>query len=378
MANTESSDPTPRSESSSTQDAGDQAGPDENRPLTAEQNHANGQGASQESWRGWGYGYYGPAGWYGPEGEPPPAGWYGQEGWPQQQGWGQRGPWPPYPPYPTYPGQAQWQGYPDQPDPDDPATRAPRTYKDAWIWVVLAGLGFLVGQVVSAIVELGYAIVVHHAHTSSAIESYITKSPIPVGLLIVGELGLWVGFAGAVWLASYTRGTGSIRRDMGLHLKLWPDLPLGIVLGVAGQFLVSALYLPFSNDNKHFAHQLDKPANKLLGGAHGIGILGLILVIMVGAPLFEELLFRGVIMRALERLFGRWGQKAGTFGGILGSAILFGLAHVEPLQFFGLAAFGVILAVLAHYYKRLGPDMVAHSAFNGVALTVYLLGTHAH
>ena len=87
-----------------------------------------------------------------------------------------------------------------------------------------------------------------------------------------------------------------------------------------------------------------------------------------GAPFFEEIFFRGVILRALARLFGNWGRWVGPGLAIVISGVLFGLAHAESLQLLGLAVFGVILGMVSYRTGRLGMNMVAHAAFNGIAL----------
>lgn len=81
----------------------------------------------------------------------------------------------------------------------------------------------------------------------------------------------------------------------------------------------------------------------------------------MGAPLVEELFFRGLLLRAL---LGRTPVPVA----VVISALLFGLAHFEAVQFAGLAAFGVILALLAWRTGRLMPGIGAHAAFNMAAV----------
>ena len=52
----------------------------------------------------------------------------------------------------------------------------------------------------------------------------------------------------------------------------------------------------------------------------------------------------------------------------MGSAVLFGLAHFEPLQLPALVSLGVILGVMAVSTKRLGPSIFAHAGFNLVTM----------
>ena len=89
---------------------------------------------------------------------------------------------------------------------------------------------------------------------------------------------------------------------------------------------------------------------------------------MVGAPFFEELFFRGVLLRALARLFGTIGGWVGPALAIAVTGVLFGLAHAESLQLLGLAVFGIILSFVAYRTGRLGMNMVAHATFNLTAL----------
>lgn len=53
---------------------------------------------------------------------------------------------------------------------------------------------------------------------------------------------------------------------------------------------------------------------------------------------------------------------------MIGSSTVFGISHFQLVQFPGLFAFGVVLAVLAVRTGRLGPSIAAHVAFNGVAV----------
>jgi membrane protease YdiL (CAAX protease family) len=60
------------------------------------------------------------------------------------------------------------------------------------------------------------------------------------------------------------------------------------------------------------------------------------------------------------------------------SAVLFGLAHGEPVQFVGLALLGVVLALLVYRTKRLVPSFVTHASFNAAALAVVIAQRAGH
>lgn len=176
-------------------------------------------------------------------------------------------------------------------------------------------------------------------------------------------VGLWIGLVGAAVWWSRTSGTGSLVRDYGYRVGAWWDIPAGIALGLACQYgVIPLLYLPFERANSKLAHQLSQPTQKTVGAAHSsVPVIVLLLFLAVGAPLVEELFFRGLLLRSLSY----WTNPV---VGVLGSGLLFGLAHFEKLQFAGLALFGIILGAVAWRLQRLGPTIAAHMAFNTVAV----------
>jgi len=230
--------------------------------------------------------------------------------------------------------------------------------------MLYAGLGFLGGQVLAAVTVAVAGAVAGQYHQLTA----LAKLAEPPTWYVVSTLfGLWGGFLGAAVLASRLRGTKRLAPDLGIRFR-WVDL-LGIPIGVAGQYLVALLYLPFQSHIHNFHQQFSAPAQRLTGSAHGIGWYVICVATVVGAPFFEELFFRGVLLRALARLFGHWGRWVGPTLAVVVSGLLFGAIHAELLQFAGLTLFGVILGAVSYRTGRLGMNVVAHGAFNLLALT---------
>jgi membrane protease YdiL (CAAX protease family) len=215
--------------------------------------------------------------------------------------------------------------------------------------------GFAVGLVLAAIT----------ATLAEAITGYRPSSggPIPVLVTAADVAGLWVGLVGAVLFASRNRGQGDLGRDYGWGLGRWWDLPLGAAIGLACQYaLIPLLYLPFEHLDRHLRHQLGQPAQNDTAAAHTVAaVVVLSLFLVIGAPMVEELFFRGLLLRSL---LGRTPPPVA----IVLSALLFGLAHFEAVQFAGLAVFGVVLGVLAWRTGRLTPGIGAHAAFNAAAV----------
>ena len=137
---------------------------------------------------------------------------------------------------------------------------------------------------------------------------------------------------------------------------------------MAGQFLVALMYVPIAQHVHNFNQRFDAPSQRLTGSSHGVGYVVIGALTVVGAPFFEELFFRGVLLRSLARLFGTIGGWVGPALAIIVTGVLFGLAHDEGLQLLGLAVFGIILSFVSYRTGRLGMNMVAHASFNLVAV----------
>jgi membrane protease YdiL (CAAX protease family) len=183
----------------------------------------------------------------------------------------------------------------------------------------------------------------------------------PLWLQTLLQLPLWaVLIAGPVFVAKRKRL--SLRDDFGLSFRAI-DAPIGLVLGVACQLLlVPAIYwvlfkLVGEQDVSAAARALTDRADD------GWGILALFLIVGVGAPFAEELFYRGLSQHAIAKRFGA--RLA-----VLMGAAFFGFSHLQPLQFLGLFAFGLVLGFLTERFDRLGPAIFAHVGFNMTAAVV--------
>jgi len=236
---------------------------------------------------------------------------------------------------------------------------------DAGTWLLLAGGGFVAGQLLSTVILLVVASINGH---SADLSRLVTEAVPPAWVVVGGLVGLWIGFVGAVVIASRTRGTRDVVADMGLSFRAW-DPVIGIVAGLVGQFvLVTVLYLPWEHFDPKLSKELQQPAQHLTGGFPGVdlAVIGELTVLVV--PVVEELFFRGLVLRGFIRLFGGAGPILGPVLAVTTTGIVFGLAHGELLELLGLAAFGILLSVLAYKFKRLGPSIFAHATFNLAAI----------
>ena len=87
------------------------------------------------------------------------------------------------------------------------------------------------------------------------------------------------------------------------------------------------------------------------------------------APLFEEIIFRGVLLPILSRDFGE-------IIGIIISSFVFALAHLSFTEFPPLFVLGIGLATTRLISGRLFSSVVMHSLWNGLTfLNLFLLRT---
>jgi membrane protease YdiL (CAAX protease family) len=182
----------------------------------------------------------------------------------------------------------------------------------------------------------------------------------------IGSLvGLWAGLVPGTIFVCRTRETGNLVSDLGLRFQFPSDLWGGLV-GLASQFLLLPLVYVVIQAfvTRDLTKDLEKPAKELTDNAHGPGFFLLAVLLIVGAPLVEELFYRGLLLRSLKR-------SLPAPAAVVVCGVLFGAAHFYLLTLPGLALFGIVLAYLAERSGRLGPNVIAHAAFN--AATVILL-----
>ena len=230
---------------------------------------------------------------------------------------------------------------------------------------MFAGLGFIVGQVVSSVLLVIVATITGHG---SQIAQLATQPVPPAWVEVTGLVGLWFGFIGAIVLTSRLRGTGSVVRDMGLTIRPW-DVLTGPLIGLGGQLLLlPVLYLPLEHVVPHLNQRLKVPAQHLTGGFPGSDLAVIAFLTVVVVPVIEETFFRGLVLRALLRVCKGAGPVMGVALAAVADGIIFGLAHFELLELLGLSAFGAVLALMAYKFRRLGPGIFAHGTFNLLAI----------
>jgi membrane protease YdiL (CAAX protease family) len=234
----------------------------------------------------------------------------------------------------------------------EPETEAPR-------WglgdvAIGAAVGFLGGQI-----ALGIVLAASGRTAEQADE-------LPIGLVALSQLGLWLGLLGAPLLATRLKGRGLVA-DLGLRAR-WRDLWTGGWIGAGLQIVaLPLLYVPLLDLLGKTTDDLEGPARELTDRADGaLGVVLLVLIVGIGAPIIEEIFYRGLFQRALIK---RGLAPAVSIGVV---ALVFGASHGELLQLPALVIFGAAAGWLAHRHGRLGPAIAAHVAFNMVTVIALL------
>lgn len=185
-------------------------------------------------------------------------------------------------------------------------------------------------------------------------------------VLAVALLGAWSSYLVGMWILSQRAGSRDPIADYGIEIR-WPDM-LGLGVGAVAQLvLIRVVYLPlealwpdtFSED------RLTENAQDLVDRAGDGSVWLLVLVVVIGAPLVEELFYRGLLQRSLAARF--------SHGPVLvGVAALFAVVHFRPAEFPGLFAIGLLFGWSALRWNRLGPAIMVHVGFNLTGLLLVL------
>jgi membrane protease YdiL (CAAX protease family) len=188
---------------------------------------------------------------------------------------------------------------------------------------------------------------------------------LPLDIVALTQLGL----AGAMFAVPYvvTRRKGNgIVADLHLRAR-WGDLS-GVLAGALLQFPgLVILYWPILLLFDQTMDDVSDRATAITDRADSpLGVVLLVLIVGLLAPVFEEIFYRGFVQQGLLN------RGLPPVVAIAGSSLVFGASHFQLLQLPGLVAAGALFGVLAYRYDRLGPAIAAHIGFNLVAVTSLL------
>lgn len=203
---------------------------------------------------------------------------------------------------------------------------------------LLAALFFLTLQ---GVIQFTLATFWEVSSSAASVLAYATA-----GLMVVA----------AVLLVLRRRGVPRLSWELGLRRSgESSSMALSLSLGLLGgsvAAMVSALYLEVVDRLEPLRTMRDEVAGSELA------LTGpwLVLLVVICAPVFEELLFRGLIFRSLERSLPRWAAVAG-------SAALFALVH-PPLAAPPVFVVGCLAALVYACTRWLAAPILVHALYN--------------
>jgi membrane protease YdiL (CAAX protease family) len=207
-------------------------------------------------------------------------------------------------------------------------------------------LGFIGANVVLQVAEFAY-FVGNDVPRATAI-----KASMFIGLAFYAVAALWVlGRSASL----------KLRPTTGLETAAVGAAEGFVVGGVAAVLLVAGLRLATG-------HPVLDPSTAFLASQGSLGalLLGFVVIVMA-APVVEELVFRGFMAESY--------RPHGRRLAIILSAAAFSLAHLSVAQLRYYLLMGVVLGVV--YWRRgLVGSIATHAAFNGVLLAVAVAAAH--
>ena len=153
-----------------------------------------------------------------------------------------------------------------------------------------------------------------------------------LGWIAVAQLGLWFGFIGVPWFAARVKGNGLVR-DFACAASGGTRCAASVSGWRRSWSCCPCSTSPSTCCSTRRRTTLSQVARDLTDRAtEPIGVILLVLIVGIGAPIAEEIFYRGLLYRSMENRFGTWPAHRGR------RRVVFGASHFQPMQFVGLAA----------------------------------------
>lgn len=189
---------------------------------------------------------------------------------------------------------------------------------------------------------------------------------VPIWAILLASASTWTLLILGMWEASKRSGTADFVADYRVRFR--PVDLLGVPIGVLSQLvLLPVIYLPLERiwESTFTDDKLSQNAQELVDRATGGSMVLLVLMACVGAPVVEELVYRGLLQ-------GSFAARFAPVPAWLAASALFALIHFRPVEYPGLFAIGLVFGGCAILTGRLGMAMACHLGFNVTGLILAL------
>jgi membrane protease YdiL (CAAX protease family) len=191
-------------------------------------------------------------------------------------------------------------------------------------------------------------------------------------ITVLALAGQYIGSLGIFWILTRYKDAGDIR------LTINPGDFFYVALGLVLQLAIALMFLPLSDLLFPEGRPQQQVAEILANADTTFLRVGLVSAAVVLGPVTEELMYRGVLLKALE--------ARGKIFALIVSSLVFAAVHLTGLdtkQLLASAAvflpplflLGLILAWITQRTGRLGPAIFLHSGWNLLSAFVLLLPT---
>jgi membrane protease YdiL (CAAX protease family) len=180
--------------------------------------------------------------------------------------------------------------------------------------------------------------------------------------LIIAFSAPWLALAGWPIVATMRKGNGP-KLDLGLSAPR-THLRFGFVAGVASLVTASLMAVVVTR----FTGPLSSTAGDVGLNQTGIVLVLFVFMAMFGAPIVEEIAFRGMLYGALAK------AHINEHLVVVITALVFALFHFEPKRFLILLVIGIILGEVRRRTGSTSAAIVAHVVNNAPA-AIYILAT---
>lgn len=169
-----------------------------------------------------------------------------------------------------------------------------------------------------------------------------------------------------LYVLFYTFRSKRFGREISLSKTSLSSGLASLTLGLSAQIIVvvaiSLLTLLFPSLEEVNAANSENYSLLFGGGSRAMEIL----CIAVVTPILEEIVFRGLIYTRLRRAMP-------VLAAQILSALIFGAAHMNLMQFAYASLIGFLMAALFEKYQSIIPSIIFHMAFNGCSyLTAFI------
>lgn len=219
---------------------------------------------------------------------------------------------------------------------------------------------FLAYMLISMIVEIGIGGVVH----------LVTPRNFEMPGLLSNAISLFAYLLSGLWSLLYlSRKIFKAGWDWNIIGLNRNNIGRDIVWGISGYAVSLPLMLFTLFITNYIEKIIPTPPNPvlpdILESTDIFTRFMLFFTVAVGAPIMEEIFFRGALLSSLR---ARWG----TLIAVVITSVIFAFVHPFPGSFMPIFMLGSMLATLAYERSSLLPGMIAHS-MNNTAIFIFLM-----